>query len=73
MEQYIAHNARLELFVTDLLAKRGDAARSGVWRLLPEDHPLAGAPQWLTDDFGLPEWVLPNIVGVRVHVSSSDP
>ncbi len=73
MEQFIPTDQRLELFITDLLDKREDAARSGVWSLLPEGHPLTGAPDSLRGNLGLPEWVLRNVVGAQVHISSSDP
>jgi len=61
-----------QIYMSDFLNKRAQIAESRLWVLVPEDTTLAEVPRMLRDNFGMPEWVLNNLIYGLCHVSGSD-
>jgi len=72
MAQLIPGRQTYQLYANDFLNNRGTIAQSRVWQLLPEETALAQARVSMLDNFGLPEWVLNNVVHGLSHVSGND-
>ncbi len=72
MARLIPAGQRYEVYVDDFLERRGHMAESRVWELVDEQWPLHEAPELLMGNFGLPDWVLNNVLFGLCHVSGSD-
>lgn len=72
MERLVPGDQTFHLRAQDLLDTRREAADSAFWSLgmLPEKY--RDIPQWLNNDFGLPQWVLNNLVTDVCYVSGTD-
>jgi len=72
MERLVPEDQTFHLRAQHLLVTRQKAADSAFWSLgmLPEQY--QAIPQWLSSDFGLPEWVLNNLVSDVCYVSGTD-
>jgi len=60
-----------EIYANDLLADRRDIVDSRVWELFPGDSAPAGFRDALADSFGLPDWMLNNLVYGLTHLSGN--
>lgn len=60
------------LIFPDLIQGRNRIAQTSLWDALPPGHELRGMQAQLQNDFGLPEWLVNNIVAGVVHVSGRD-
>ena len=72
MARLIPADQQYQIFAGDLLAKRDAMARSTVWELAPEDTVAAVFPVQLVSHFGMPDWVLNNLVYRDCHASGRD-
>jgi hypothetical protein len=72
MAQLIPRGQAYEVFVPDMLRGRVLFAASPIWNVVDERSPLAALPQQLSDNFGLPEWVLNNTLHGLTHFSGND-
>lgn len=72
MERLVPRDQTFHLRVENLLDTRQKAANSAFWDLglLPEKY--KDIPQWLSSDFGLPPWILNNLVSDVCYVSGTD-
>jgi hypothetical protein len=72
MERLVPGDQTFHLRAQDLLDTRREAADSTFWSLgmLPEKY--RDIPKWLNNDFGLPQWVLNNLVTDVCYVSGTD-
>lgn len=72
MERLVPEDRTFHLRAEHLLVTRQKAADSAFWSLgmLPEKY--RDIPQWLGADFGLPEWILNNLVSDVCYVSGTD-
>jgi len=61
-----------QLFADDVLTKRAKVAQSRLWQALPASLGWADVPQNLARDFGMPEWVLNNLLPDQCYVSGND-
>jgi len=72
MARLIPREQVVQVFASDVLVKRGKIAASTVWRTFPESWGLLKVSERLNQDFGMPEWVLNNLIGPVCHVSGND-
>ncbi|HPO12086.1 MAG TPA: hypothetical protein PLI09_01470 [Candidatus Hydrogenedentes bacterium] len=72
MGQLIPAQQAYECCIGDPLGKRTTLAQSQLWSLAPKEAALAKVPELLANNFGLPEWVLNNLVYGLCHVSGND-
>lgn len=72
MAQLIPRDQAFEIFVPDMLRGRVLFAASPVWKVVDEGSALAALPRQLSDNFGLPEWVLNNTLHGLTHFSGND-
>ena len=72
MGELIPADQAYEIYLGDLLRDRAHIAQSRVWQLAPAESPLAAIPAQLSDNFGLPEWLLNNLIVGLCHVSGND-
>lgn len=72
IERLVPREQTFHLQAEHLLASRMKAADSPLWNLglIPEEY--KSIPGWLGNDFGLPDWVLNNLVSDVCHVSGTD-
>ncbi len=72
MERLVPRDQTFHLRAENLLDTRQKAADSTVWSLgmLPKEY--QDIPGWLSSDFGLPEWILNNLVSDVCYVSGTD-
>lgn len=72
MERLVPRDQTFHLRAQNLLDTRQKAADSTFWSLgmLPEKY--QDIPVWLNSDFGLPEWILNNLVSDVCFVSGTD-
>ncbi len=72
MERLVPRDQTFHLRAQNLLDTRQKAADSTFWSLgmLPEKY--QDIPAWLSSDFGLPEWILNNLVSDVCYVSGTD-
>ena len=72
MERLVPREQTFHLRAEHLLVTRQKAAASPFWSLglLPRQY--QDIPKWLGSDFGLPEWVLNNLVSDVCYVSGTD-
>ncbi len=61
-----------QVYVGDPMGKRTAIAQSPLWSLAPKDSPLAKVPAQLATNFGIPEWILNNLIYGVCHVSGND-
>ncbi|MBI2435307.1 MAG: hypothetical protein HYV26_20820 [Candidatus Hydrogenedentes bacterium] len=60
------------VFINDFLNKRTQIATSEVWALAPEGSAIAQIPAQLSSNFGMPEWVLNNLIYGVCLLSGND-
>jgi len=72
MGRLIPAQQAYECSIGDPLGKRTTLAQSTLWTLAPDDSVMAKIPGLLENNFGLPEWVLNNLVYGLCHVSGND-
>lgn len=72
MARLIPANQTYQLYANDFLNNRGNMARSRVWELLPENGNLSEARHQMLNNFGMPEWILNNVVHGLSHLSGND-
>lgn len=72
IERLVPRDQTFHLQAEHLLSSRMKVASSPLWNtgLVPEEY--QSIPEWLGNDFGLPEWVLNNLVSDVCHVSGTD-
>lgn len=72
VERLVPRDQTFHLQAEQLLSSRSKAASSPLWELglLPEKY--RAIPEWLGNDFGLPDWVLNNLVSDVCYVSGKD-
>lgn len=69
MARLIPKEQKYGVFFGRFLTERHSVAGSPVWSLAREDSRLAGLPELLRNDFGLPEWALNHLVYGPCYVS----
>jgi hypothetical protein len=72
MARFVPNDAAFQLCATDLLLNRKEIAASRVWDLAPKE---SGAPEIraaLAGNFGMPEWVINNLISGLGLVSGPD-
>lgn len=72
MGQLIPAQQAYECCIGDPLGKRTTLAQSQLWSLAPQKGSLAKVPELLANNFGLPEWVLNNLIYGLCHISGND-
>lgn len=65
-------NKTYHAVVDDVFARRARLAQSRVWDALPPQLGLAGVPEKLSKNIGLPQWVLNNLVPGACYVTGND-
>ncbi len=60
--QMLPADQAYHVYSEDLLNRRTAIAQARVWQLLPEEHALRKALSQLPANFGMPEWVLNNLI-----------
>jgi hypothetical protein len=69
MAGLIPKEQKYGVFFGRFLSERHTVADSPVWTLAPEESRLAGLPELLRNDFGLPEWAINHLVYGPCYVS----
>ena len=72
VESVIPAQMGYHVVADDVLAKRAKLAGSRLWQALPPTVGLADVPERLTQDFGVPEYVLNNIAPGSCHLCGND-
>jgi len=72
MARLIPDRQSYQLYANDFLDNRGSMANSRVWDLVPEDTTIAAARGHMLNNFGMPEWILNNVVHGLCHISGND-
>ena len=72
MHELVPAQQNYRIFINDFLNKRSQIAQSQVWGLVPEDSLLAQLPAQLSSNFGMPEWVLNNLIYGTCLLSGQD-
>lgn len=72
MARLIPRGQAYQVFVPDMLRARVLAINSPVWAVLGDDTRWASLPKQMSDNFGLPEWVLNNTLHGLTHLSGND-
>jgi len=72
VERLVPARAGYQVVADDVLAKRAKLAGSRLWQALPPAVGLADVPQRLTQDFGVPEYILNNLISGSCHVCGND-
>ena len=71
LERLIPADQKYQLFAADVLTKRGKVAESEAWRAIPPSLEWSNIPQKLAEDFGMPQWILNNLLPGTCHVSGN--
>ncbi|MBP8131808.1 MAG: hypothetical protein KA184_19700 [Candidatus Hydrogenedentes bacterium] len=72
MHELIPGGQHFEILAGGLLDKRENIAASPVWALAPPDSVAGQLPELLRGSFGMPDWLLNNLVYDLCHVSGRD-
>ncbi|HNR30818.1 MAG TPA: hypothetical protein PKI11_08000, partial [Candidatus Hydrogenedentes bacterium] len=72
MHELIPDGQHYQVFVGGLLNKRESIAASPAWALAPRGSAIAELPELLRRNFGMPDWLLNNLVYDGCHVSGHD-
>lgn len=72
MGDLIPADQAYEIYLGDLLRNRAHLAQSRVWQLAPQGSALAKLPSQMSANFGLPEWLLNNLISDLCHISGND-
>ena len=72
VERVIPAQMGYQVVADDVLAKRAKLAGSRLWQALPPSVGLSEVPERLTQDFGVPEYVLNNVVPGSCHLCGND-
>jgi len=72
LESLIPADKAYHAVVDDVFARRARLAQSQVWDALPPQLGLADVPQKLSQDVGLPQWVLNNLVPGACYITGDD-
>ncbi|HEO69664.1 MAG TPA: hypothetical protein ENN80_00255 [Candidatus Hydrogenedentes bacterium] len=72
MARLIPRDQAFRVFAADLLNKRERLAASQFWSAIPPSWGLQRTPDMLREDFGLPVWVINNLVGPLCQLSGND-
>lgn len=72
MVRLIPDDQVYQVYIAHLLDKRIQFAHSRVWELWPENSPVRRTVAILSSDFGMPPWVMNNLVQGLCHVSGQD-
>lgn len=69
---FFPRGQRLGAVINNPIECRGRIVASPLWSALPEDARLAQLPDVLMQNFGMPEWVLNNLVRERLYITAND-
>ncbi len=69
---FFPRGQRLGAVINNPIECRDRIVASPLWSALPEDARLAQLPELLMQNFGMPEWVLNNLVRERIYVTAND-
>lgn len=72
VHEFIALDRSIQLVVPQAMMNRERMAATPIWSSVSDTTRLARAHELLNEDFGLPEWVLRNLVGGDVIISGND-
>lgn len=70
--QVVPANHKAGIVFTDVNAQRARLADAAFWPLLPAEWGLDEVPDQLRSDFGLPPWVLNNLIGDVSYLFADD-
>ncbi len=63
---------KYNVILVDILENRSRIASSDIWESLPESVGVAELPQRLSQDLGIPSWVLNNLIGRESYLTGND-
>lgn len=69
---FFPRDQRLGAVINNPIECRSRIVASPLWSALPDDARLANLPELLMQNFGMPEWVLNNLVRERIYVAAND-
>lgn len=72
MGKLIPAKQTYQVYVGDPMGKRAAIAQSPLWSLAPKDSSVAKLRAQLAVNFGVPEWILNNLIYGVCHVSGND-
>lgn len=72
LHEFIPAGQRFGIVFTDAIGRRAALAESRVWRAMPDKMGFAAIPEVLGRDFGMPEWVVNNLVPEQSYVTGND-
>lgn len=70
--EFFPRGQRLGAVINNPIESRERMVASPLWDAVPDDTQFAQVPELLMRNFGMPEWVLNNIVRERVYVTAND-
>jgi len=72
VQSLIPANRAYHVVAKDIFAKRARLAESQIWKALPPQLGVADVPAKLSQDVGVPQWILNNLVPDACYVMGND-
>ncbi|HUW61134.1 MAG TPA: hypothetical protein VMZ06_09020 [Candidatus Bathyarchaeia archaeon] len=72
VQSLIPANRAYHVVARDVFAKRARLAESKIWKALPPQLGVADVPAKLSQDVGVPQWILNNVVPGACYVMGND-